>query len=323
MRRILFLKTLSALATCLALQAHAQAPFPTKPVRLVLGAPAGSAPDTAARIIGEKLGALWGQSVVIENKPGVGGTLAMELVKGSPADGYTLMFAHAGAVVVTPKFLRAAKYDPVGEFTPVGYVADSPMIIVAGTGVKDRTLPEMLKVARDSPGKVALGSTEQATLPYLVGHSLSQSTGAVFLHVPFNQPGQAAQALGNGDVQYAIDGIAPLLPLVRSGRFSAVALTTDRPLPGLEGIPLAKDAVPGLVAVGWFALLAPKGLPADVQARINRDLNAVLVQEDVVKKMRDVSMFPNPKSPAETLSFMKTEIDKWAAVIKKAGIEPM
>jgi tripartite-type tricarboxylate transporter receptor subunit TctC len=297
--------------------------WPSKPVRFVLGAPAGTAPDTAARILGERLGALWGQPVVIENKPGVGGTLAMELVKGSPADGHTLMFAHAGAVLVTPKFLKAAKYDPVAEFTAIGYVADSPMIIVAGNNVKDKTLADLLKTAQAEPGKLALGSTEQSTLPYLVGHSISQATGAKFLHVPFNQPGQAAQALANGDVQYSIDGIAPLMPLVKGGRISAVASTADRVLPGLEGIPLVKDTLPGFVAIGWFALLGPKGLPADVVTKINKDMNAVLANDEVVKKLRDVSLFPNPRSAPETLEFMKVEIDKWAAVIKKAGIEPL
>jgi tripartite-type tricarboxylate transporter receptor subunit TctC len=323
MNRSHFLKTLIAGAALAASGLASAQAWPGKPVRFVLGAPAGTAPDTAARILGERLGALWGQPVVIENKPGVGGTLAMELVKGSPADGHTLMFAHAGAVLVTPKFLKAAKYDPVAEFTAIGYVADSPMIIVAGNNVKDKTLADLLKTAQAEPGKLALGSTEQSTLPYLVGHSISQATGAKFLHVPFNQPGQAAQALANGGVQYSIDGIAPLMPLVKGGRISAVASTADRVLPGLEGIPLVKDTLPGFVAIGWFALLGPKGLPADVVTKINKDMNAVLANDEVVKKLRDVSLFPNPRSAPETLEFMKVEIDKWAAVIKKAGIEPL
>ena len=323
MNRSIFLKTLLAIAAVAAASAASAQAWPTKPVRFILGAPAGTAPDTAARILGEKLGALWGQSVVVENKPGVGGMLAMEFVKGSPADGYTLMFAHSGAIVVTPKFLKAAKYDPVAEFTTIGYVADSPMIIVASNSVKDKSLAAMLKTGKDEPGKLALGSTEQSTLPFLVGHSISQVTGAKFLHVPFNQPGQAAQALANGDVQYSIDGIAPLLPLVKAGRISAVALTTDRALPGLEDIPLAKDTMPGFVAVGWFAVLGPKGVPAELVTRINHDMNQVLASEEVVKRLRDVSLFPNPRTAPQTLEFMKGEIDKWAAVIKKAGVEPM
>ena len=317
---------LKALLGALALAgcgiANAQA-WPSRSVHFVLGAPAGTAPDVAARILAERLGVTWRQAVVVENKPGVGGMLAMELVKGSAADGYTLMFAHAGAVVVTPKFLKAARYDPVGEFTSIGLVADSPMMIVAGSGVKERTLAEMVKAAKAYPGQLALGSTEQSTLPFLVGHSIEQITGAAFLHVPFNQPAQAMQALVNGDVQYAVDGIAPLLPMVKSGRINAVAVTTDRVLPGLEGIALVKDTIPGFVAVGWFALLGPKGLPADLVTKINHDLNQALGEPDVATKMHNVSLFPKPKSPADTLNFIKAEIDKWAAVLKKAGVKPI
>jgi tripartite-type tricarboxylate transporter receptor subunit TctC len=312
---------ITAALVAVAPGAHAQA-FPAKPVRLVLGAPPGTAPDAAARIISERLSALWGQPVVVDNKPGVGGMLAMEQVKGAPADGHTLMFAHAGAVVVTPKFLKVAKYNPVTEFSAIGYVADSPIVIVAGPSAQDKTLPGLLKRARSEPGKLAVGSTEQATLPYLLGHAVAQAGNATFLHVPFNQPGQASQALMNGDVQYAIDGVAPLLPLIKAGRISAVAAATDRVLPGLEGVPLVKDTLPGLVAVGWFALLGPKDMPAELVTRINRDLNAVLAQDDVATRLRDVSLFVNPKSVSQTQAFLVAEIETWAATIKKAGIEP-
>lgn len=324
MRRITFNRVLLAAAALAAIAAsgsvHAQA-WPTKSVRLVLGAPPGTAPDAAARIVSERLSAIWGQSILIDNKPGVGGMLAMEAVKASTADGYTLMFANAGAVVVTPKFLKVAKYDPLTEFTSIAYVADSPMMIVAGTGVKEKNVADMMASAKAAPGKFAIGSTEQSTLPFLVGHSMSQVAGASFLHVPFNQPSQALQALVNGDVQFSIDGIAPLLPLVKSGRINAIAVTSDRPLPGLEGIPMVKDSLPGYVAVGWFALLGPRGMPTDLVARINRDLNQVLAQDEVVKKMRDISLFANPRSPAETAAFIKVEIDKWAAVLKTANVQ--
>ena len=131
------------------------------------------------------------------------------------------------------------------------------------------------------------------------------------------------QALVKGDVQYYVDGIAPLLPLIKAGRIRAIATTTDRALPGLEGIPLVKDAVPGYVAVGWFAVLGPKGMAAELATKINHDLNQVLAMEEVATKMRDVSLFANPKSQADSVSFIKVEVDKWAAVIKKAGLEPI
>lgn len=322
MKRSHFLKAVVAVAALgTAGLAMAQS-WPARPVRLVLGVPAGTAPDAAARIVGEKLGNLWGQPVVVENRPGAGGMIAMDFVKGSAGDGHTLIFAHAGAVLVTPRLFKAARYDPVNDFTTLGMVADSPMMIVANNETGEKNMPDMLKAAKARPGMVPFGSTEQATLPFLVGHGISDATGVTFQHVPFNQPAQAIQSLVKGDLQYYVDGIAPLLPLVKAGRIKAIAVTTDRRLPGLEDIPLVRDAVPNYVAVGWFALLGPKGLPADLAARINQDLNQVLSMSDVKSKMNDINLFPSPKSQADSAAFLKTEVNRWAAVITKVGLVP-
>lgn len=322
MKRSLFLTTLVAayalMATGLVLS-QTSAAWPNKPVKLVLGAPAGTAPDTAARIIAEKLAVLWGQPVLIDNRPGAGGMIAMNFVKDG-TDGHTLMFAHAGAVLVTPKILKSAKYDPVADFTTLGMVADSPMMIVANNETGEKTFPDMLKAAKAKPGSLAFGSTEQATLPFLVGHSIADASGATFQHVPFNQPAQAISALVKGDLQYYVDGIAPILPLVKAGRMKAIAVTTSQRLPGLEDIPLVKDVLPNFVAVGWFALLGPKAMPADVASKINKDMNGVLGQPEVVAKMRDISLFPSPKSQADSAAFLKTEVARWGAVITKVGL---
>lgn len=269
MKRSLFLNTLVASAAAATLVcanlAFAQA-WPSRPVKLVLGAPPCTAPDTAARIVGEKLSALWGQPVLIDNKPGAGGMIAMNLVREA-TDGHTFMFAHAGAVLVTPKIMKA-------------------------------------------------------TLPYLVGESIAEASGAKFQHVPFNQPAQAIAALVKGDLHYYVDGIAPILPLVRSGRMKAVAVTTALRLPGLEDIPLAQDVLPGFVAVGWFSLLGPRSMAGDAATKVNSDLNTVLRMADVGSKMRDISMFPSPKSLGDANAFMKSEVERWAAVIRKVGVEP-
>ena len=295
--------------------------WPSKPVRLVLGAPAGTAPDIAARIMAERLTTLWGQTVLIDNKPGAGGMIAMEQVKGSPADGYTLMFAHAGAALVTPKLLKAAKYDPVNDFSTLGFVADSPMMIVANNESGGKTVADLISAAKAKPGQVAVGSTEQATLPFLVGHSVSEAAGATFQHVPFNQAATAIQSLVKGDLSYYIDGIGPLLPLVKSGRIRAIAVTTNSRLPGLDDVPLVKDTLPGFSAVGWFALLGPKGLPADLAQKVNRDMTQVLQQPEVVAKYREISLFSVPRNQAESVVFLKSEVERWAAVIKKVGLE--
>ena len=324
MKRALFLKSLAATATAVTLAsanlASAQA-WPNKPVRFVLGAPVGTAPDTAARIVAEKLSTLWGQPVTIDNRPGAGGMIAMNLVREA-SDGHTFMFAHAGAVLVTPKIMKAAKYDPVNDFVTLGIVADSPMMIVANNESGEKTVADMIKSAKAKPDTFVIGSTEKATLPYLVGESIAEASGVKFQHVPFNQPAQAIAALVKGDLHYYVDGIAPILPLVRSGRMKAVAVTSAQRLPGLEDIPLVQDVLPNFVAVGWFSLLGPKVMPMDAATKVNADLNTVLRMADVNSKMRDISMFPSPKSLGDSNAFMKSEVERWAKVIQKVGIEP-
>ncbi len=321
MKRLNFLKTLIAVAALGASSLALAQAWPTRPVKLVLGAPAGTAPDTAARIVAEKLSTLWGQPVLIDNRPGAGGMIAMNAVRDA-TDSHTFMFAHAGAVLVTPKIMKAAKYDPVNDFITLGIVADSPMMIVANNETGEKTMADLIKAAKAKPDTFVIGSTEKATLPYLVGESIAAAAGAKFQHVPFNQPAQAIAALVKGDLHYYVDGIAPILPLVRSGRMKAVAVTTAQRLPGLEDIPLVQDVLPGFVAVGWFSLLGPKAMPADAAAKVNADLTTVLRMPDVGTKMRDISLFPSPKSLAESNAFMKSEVERWAAVIKKVGIEP-
>ncbi len=322
MKRSQFLCGLLAAFT-LAGAANAQgSAWPTKPVRFVLGAPPGTAPDTAARIVGERLSTLWGQQVVIDNRPGVGGMIAMDHVKAAPADGYTIMFTHSGAALVTPRMFKVAKYDPVADFSTIGFVADSPMIIAVNSGMPFKTLGDLLKAAKAEPSKVSLGSTEQPTLPYLVGHAMAQTSGATFLHVPYNKPQQAIQGLVSGDVPVYIDGVSTLLPMIKAGKARALATTSATVRPGLEGIPLMKDTLPGYSAVGWFALQAQKGLPSELSTKINRDLNQVLAMPEVASKLRDLSLFPMPMSVAESAALMKSEVDRWAEVIRKAGIEP-
>lgn len=316
-----FTAALMLVLTSLNSAANAQT-WPSKPIRVVVPAPAGSAPDIAARLIAEKLAPLWGQAVQIDNRPGAGGIIAMENVRGAAADGHTLVFAHAGAVLLTPKLLKAARYDPVVDFATLGLVVDAPMMIVTAADNPKPTAADLIAAAKADSGGVAMGSPEQSTLRYLVAHQLAQDTGVKFLHVPFGQPTMGIQALVKGDVKYYIDGIAPLLPHIASGRLKAVALTSERPLPGLETTPLLKNTVPGFAAVGWFALFGPKATPGDIAAQINHDLNQVLANDEVIKRMHSLSLFPNPKSPADSLAFIKSEVTRWAAVIDKLGLQP-
>jgi tripartite-type tricarboxylate transporter receptor subunit TctC len=327
MKRFLTLgRTLAAaLALTAAMPVVAQtaaAPWPTKPVRMVIPIGPGSAPDIIARIVGEKLGVMWGQSVIVDNRPGASGMLAMDNVRASAADGYSLVFANGSAVVVTPYTFLSAKYDAERDFDSIAVVAYTPMGIVANPDVPVASLADALRLAKESPGKFAVGNPGRTTFPHLAMELITQQTGANFLNVPFANSGPGLQATIKGDTAYYIDGVAPLLQMIRANRVKPIAIFADQVLPGLEGIPLAKDTVPGVTVLGWFAIMAPTGLPKAIAARINEDVNRVLAMPDVIAKLREFGTYPKPGNLAAASAFVHGEKTMWMRVLKQANIQP-
>jgi tripartite-type tricarboxylate transporter receptor subunit TctC len=295
--------------------------FPDKSIRVVVTAPAASAPDIAMRLIADKLDAGFGQRIVVENRPGAGGIIAVTAVRQAPADGYTLGFLHAAVAIITPFTFKAANYEIDRDFEIVGTVAYSPMLFVANNQAPAKDLAEAVAHAKSRPNTVALGNPSLKSVPHLTGELLAQRTGGLFQQVPFSATTQGLQALMNGDIPYYVDGTTPLLPLVRSGKIRAIGLAADSVLPGLEGLPLAKDSVPGIVVTGWFLVFAPKGTPAPVVQRLNAELNKALVTPDVTQRFRDLGTYAMPRSVADSRAFVKAETERFAKVIKEAGIQ--
>ena len=321
MQRSVFVKTLVAAAAVAATGLATAQAWPNRPVRLIVAAPPGTVPDIVGRLMGDQLSRQWGQPVIVENKVGAGGMIAMEYVKSATPDGYTLILGNAGAVVIAPQMFKAAKYDPVADFTQLGNVAEAPFVIVANNEIAKTSLTYMIARAKANPEKINLGSTELASLPHLLTRRLAQFTGTKFNYVPFNNSAQAIPALVKGDLDYYSDSIAPMLPLIRAGRVKVVAVSSDRIYPGLEAYPLMKDTVPNFSATGWFALMGPKGLPADMVARINKEVTVILDLPDIKKRFYELALFPAPKTPFETTYFIKSEITKWNAVMRNTGME--
>jgi tripartite-type tricarboxylate transporter receptor subunit TctC len=315
-----FLSALALAVAAIGLPAAAQ-PGKT-PMRIVVSAPAGSAPDVIARLVGDRFRVTLGQTVIVENKPGAGGILAVNTARGAEPNGTTLLFAQAAVVVVSPLTYREAKFDMERDFETVGVVASTPMLFVANPEKGPKSWAEAVSQGKASPEKLSLGNPTRTSIPHLAGELVGQSVGAKFQHVPMSTTGQGIQAVVNGDTSMYVDGVAPLLPLVKAGRVRALAVTADRVLPGLENIALAKDHVPGLNVSGWFMMFAAKGTPKPVLEQLNAAMNAAIKTPEVVDKMRDLGNYPIGGSLADAAAFLKREKAQWADVIRKSGLQP-
>ncbi|MEJ8810496.1 tripartite tricarboxylate transporter substrate binding protein [Variovorax ureilyticus] len=291
------------------------------PMIMVVPAPAGSAPDIVARLLGDELQHRLGQPLIIENKPGAGGIIAVMGAKSAANRANTLLFVHAAVATVTPLTYRAARFDLATDFEPVATVAETPMLFVANQGKGPKTLADAIAQAKASPDALALGSTARGSIPHLAGVLLGQMTGAQFNSVAMNSSGQALQAVVGGDTVMSVDGVAPLLPMVRSGRLRALAVTSKKALPGLEGLPLANETVPGLEMTGWFMLLASKGTPEPRLQQINAAVNAALKSPELIQKLQATANYPVGGSIADARRFLESEKKKWAAGVQQAGLK--
>ena len=292
-----------------------------EPIDIIVPAGAGSAPDIIARIVGDELSARLKRPVVINNRPGAGGIIAVMAAK-SASNPDTLLLAQAAVVTVTPLTYRAARYDLETDMEPVVSVADTPMMFVSNAEHGPKTLADALAAARKDPGAVTLTTTSRGSIPHLTAELLVQTTQAPFNIVPTATTGQGIQTVVGGEAAMTVNGVAPLLQLVKSGRLKALAVTSAKVLPGLEGYPLAKDIVPGLQATGWFMLFAKKGTPGARVQQINQIVNAALQSPAVIDKLAKTANYPLGGSPADARAFLKQEKAQWSGIVKNTDIHP-
>jgi len=288
---------------------------------VVVPSAAGSAPDIVARLLADELQPRLNQSVVVDNRPGAGGIVATMAAKSARADGNTVLLAQAAVVALTPLLYRAAKYDIEKDFETVAVVADTPMLFVANPKSGIKTLGDLIAQSKARPDELTLGSPSRGSVPHLSGELLEQMSGARLRNVPMGTSGQAIQAVVGGDTQASVDGIAPLLPLVKAGRMQALAVTSSRVLPGLEGLPLARDTVPGLDLSGWFMLFAGKGTPAARIQALNDAVNAALKSPALIQKLQTTATYPVGGSVTEARQFLAREKKMWAGAARQAGLQ--
>lgn len=298
-------------------------PWPSKPVTLVVGfAPGGSA-DILARAVGQKLSAVLGQAVVIENRPGAGATIATAAVASATPDGHTLLFVtsgHAGSGAL----YNSLRYDPIKAFTPVVKLAATPVVIVAPASQPWKSLGDLLAAARRAPGSLnyAAGGGG-ATTTALAAEFLKKDAGIDMVQVPYKGSGPALTALLGGEVQVGFEIPSSALPHIQSGKLRALAVTSRTRSGALPDVPTAIEAgQPNFEVIGWFGLLAPASTPTAVTTRLNRELNAILRQPDMRERLSSLGLDSGGGSPEEFQKLIESDTQRYGDAIRRMGIKP-
>jgi len=310
-----------ALALLFAGGAGAQT-FPSKPVRIVVPFPAGGGLDFTTRVLARKLTDLWGQTVVVDNRPGASGMIGAESVVRSPKDGYTLLSCSPAEVALNLALYPKMNYDPLHELAPISLTAIYANVIAAHASVPAHNWKELVAVSKRTPGGLGFGSSGTGSTQHLTGEWLRRNAGINLLHVPYKGAAPATADLIGGQIPLGILGAAPLIPQIKAGRIRAIAVTTEKRTVGLPDVPtLAEVGVKGFTSSQWFGFLAPVGTPREVVMKINADLQKVLAAEDVKEKLATQGGETSWTTPEAFGAFMKQEHDKYARIIAEAHIK--
>jgi tripartite-type tricarboxylate transporter receptor subunit TctC len=311
----------AALAALCALPAAAQdAAYPNRPVRLVVPFPAGGTTDIIARAVAQRFGEVFGQSFVVDNRPGAGGNLGAGLVARAAPDGYTLVMGTVGTHAINPSLYAQMPYDHVKDFAPVLLVAGVPNVLEVNPELPVHTVGELVAYAKANPGKLNFASSGSGTSIHLSGELFKTMTGVSMQHVPYKGSAPALQDLMGGQVQLMFDNLPSSLPFIKSGKLRAIAVTTTSRAAALPDVPtIAESGYPGFEASSWFGLLAPKGTPEAIIARLNAEGNRWLASPDAKEKLLAQGAIAAGGSPADFAKHIAVETAKWAKVVKESG----
>jgi len=322
-RRLILVPALAAVAVFLPAAwsdgAFAQA-FPSKPVKLVIPFPPGGSLDAVGRAIADKLTQMWGQSVVVDNKPGAGGNIGADFVAKSAPDGYTVVMGALSTHAVNPSLYPKMPYDAVKDFAPISLVAITPNVLVVNPSLPVNSVKDLIAYAKANPGKLSFGSGSNGSAGHLAGELFKVDTGTDMVHIPFKGGAPALQALLAGDTQLMFDNLANSMQQVKAGKLKALAVTTEKRSALVPDLPtMAESGVPGFDISTWFGIMAPAGTPPDVIAKWNTDLVKVLNSPDMRERMTAQGAEAAPDTPAEFSAFIARELAKYARIVKASG----
>ncbi|MBL8378708.1 MAG: tripartite tricarboxylate transporter substrate binding protein [Burkholderiales bacterium] len=302
---------------CAAPAALGQAAYPERPVRLVVSYAAGNVADVTARLVADGLTAKWGHAMVVENRPGQGGSLGAQAVSKAPTDGYTLLFSAMAAFGINPHVYPNVGYDPKKDFVPIVGVAVPDGLLVANVGLKWGSLADLVQLSKTTPGGLYYGSAGSGTVPHLNMEALKARTGLVATHVPYKGVAAVTTDLIGGRIHLQQDALTPMLPHLRAGKVRAVAVTGPRRLAQLPDVPTIDELLPGFEAVRpWMGLLAPAGTPRAVVDRVHRDVEELLRQPALIERMQGIGLNVMSAGPAEFARLVAGEYDRLGELVR-------
>lgn len=314
---------LLAFVPCAAAAQDAARNFPVKPVRIIVGYAPGGGVDTTARLVGQALGELWGNTVVIDNRPGAAGGVGTEMTARAAPDGYTMMLCNIGTHGITPARTKKLPYDPVGDFSFLSRIGGNPNVLMAHASLPARNLQELITHAKANPGKLSYGSSGVGSSPHLSIELFKMMTGIHIVHVPYKGAAPALADVMGGQIPLSA-GNLPGGPLaaIKSGKVRGLAVTTSKRSPKAPDVPtFAESGVPGYEVNGWYGICAPK-LPRALELKINADLVKVLAGGALRQRLDDQGVEVQSSTPEELMAHARAEIAKWTKVVKEANLPP-
>ena len=293
--------------------------YPVKPVRIIVPFAPGGSNDILARVIGQKLTETWGQQVIAENRPGGGTVIGTEVVAKSAPDGYTLLMV-SPSHSTNPTLLKKLPYDTFRDLAPIILLAHSSNVLLSHPSLPARSAKELIALARSRPDQITFASGGNGTSTHLAGELLTQRAGVKMVHVPYKGAAPALLALLSGQVTWIFSNAIPSVPHLKAGRLRALGVTGAKRNPALPEVPTLSDTLPGFEVYSWYGIAAQGATPKDLVARLNRDIARVLETSDMRSRIAAEGAEVRGGSPEEFVAFLRAEIDKWAVVIRKAGI---
>jgi tripartite-type tricarboxylate transporter receptor subunit TctC len=323
MKRRTFNFSIAAAAASATSGLRAQAIWPQRPVKWILSQPAGAGPDILARYVADQLSKVWGQTIVIDNRPGGQNVIGAQAAARSAPDGYTFYYATTAAMVTNAFTFKTLPYDAAKDFASVRLIGRSPFVIAAAANFPAKSLAEAIAMAKAKPGEVAIATEGPKTFSGMLADSVAAMAGVKFNHVPYTKASDAIQDVIGGRVQLICLPDAALVAYFKGGQMRPLAISTLQPSPTLPGVPPLSDNFAGFEFTGWNGVFAPAGTPGDIVAKMNRDLDAVLKQPEVQQRLLTLgSIAESSMTVTEFDAFMRNERERWGRIVKTIGIVP-
>ena len=312
-------RVLVACICVLPLTAFAQS-YPSKPIRLVVPFPPAGATDILSRELARQLSERLKQQVIVDNRPGAGGTLGSDIVAKSAPDGYTIQMATSSTHSIGPSLNPKIPYNAQTDFTPIAHVANSVNVLLIAPNVKANNVGELTALLRSSPAQFNYGSSGNGTIVHLTGELFKSMTGTYVVHIPYRGTALVIPDMMSGQIHLLFDNIASAMPHLKDGKLRAIAVTSIKRSPLLPALPPVADTVPGFESIVWFGVFGPRGMPADVSQRLNGEINIVLKSPEFLERLRVLGYDAAGGTAADFARVVATDTAKWAKLIKERKI---